>query len=248
MEKSEFRILPFFSIPPLARHSVQNQILVASLLSCSSHYHHHHSVWMDSCKLCAGTTCLTTSFISCCSEFPCFLPIDVKVNSAVCSLETHGNDVLSVSFEDQQMIRIGRINYYPFSPILSLNTASGVSVASQKLIHEIKHLVTLSQLAIRFLSVSPSFLLPLILAGMSLLIKEAAHKLCFKLCFLKHLFSYFWLSWVFIAVLTFLQLWCKGFSLQCFSCCGTWVLDHGLQQFCCTDLILQHVGTSLIMD
>ena len=101
------------------------------------------------------------------------------------------------------MIRIGRINYYPFPPILSLNTASGVSVASQ-LIHEIKHLVTLSQLDIRFLSVSPSFLLPLIPAGMSLLIKEAAHNLCFKLCFLKHLFSYFWLSWVFIAVSTFL--------------------------------------------
>ena len=74
VEKSEFRILPFFSIPPLERHSVQNQILLASLLSCSSHCSHHHSVWMDSCRLCAGTACLTTSLISCCSEFPCFLP------------------------------------------------------------------------------------------------------------------------------------------------------------------------------
>ena len=100
VEKSEFRILPFFSIPPLERHSVQNQILLASLLSCSSHCSHHHSVWMDSCRLCAGTACLTTSLISCCSEFPCFLPIDVKVNSALCSLQTHGNDVLSVSFEE----------------------------------------------------------------------------------------------------------------------------------------------------
>ena len=94
-------------------------------------------------------------------------------------------------------------------------------MASQKLIHEIKHLVALSQLDIRFLSVSPSFLLPLIPAGMSLLITEAAQKLCFKLCVLKHLFSCFWLSWVFVAVSTFLSLQCSGFSLQCFSCCGT---------------------------
>ena len=125
------------------------------------------------------------------------------------------------------MIRTGRINYYPFPPILPSPTASGVSVTSQKLIHEIKHLVALSQLDIRFLSVSPSFLLPLIPAGMSLLIAEAAHKLCFKLCFLKHLFSYFWLRWVFVAVFSLVAV--IGFSLQCFPCCGTWAPEHGLQ-------------------
>ena len=42
--------------------------------------------------------------------------------------------------------------------------------------------------------------------------------------FLIHLFIYFWLRWVFVAVSGFLYLWHVGFSLRGFSCCGAQAL------------------------